>query len=271
MSSFYNNHIFDDIVYINNDELIKAPHITNNINNHSNNGLITSIWGPHGWEYGHSVTFGYPIKPTQEDKDNYYNFFIYFGKTLPCSLCVKSYAKFILEKDTLLDIKVLESRKTLTQWLYKIHNKVNKKLGVKYNVTYEELCYKYESYRAKCIKTSKGCLMPLDDKAQSYSKAKIKRAPIIDITYSNRLREYALLLNIDYYDKFLNYYGKAKRNSKQWMERDILARKIIDHIKINGISSLDDNNMPTKYEVILISLRSSTLDKQKLDSILQNL
>ena len=36
-----------------------------------NNGLITKIWGPGAWEFLHSVTFGYPVSPTDEQKQYY--------------------------------------------------------------------------------------------------------------------------------------------------------------------------------------------------------
>ena len=47
----------------------------------------------------------------------------------------------------------------------------------KQSVNFGELCKRYESYRAVCkkgkevAKVEKGCIMPLDDKAQSYKIA----------------------------------------------------------------------------------------------------
>jgi hypothetical protein len=62
----------------------------------------------------------------------------------------------------------MKSRKTLTTWLYKIHNKVNKKLGYTCTPSFKEVWDKYESYRSKCTKSpdiiekvQKGCLDPL--------------------------------------------------------------------------------------------------------------
>jgi hypothetical protein len=45
-----------------------------NLNN-SNNGLITKIWGESAWIFGHSITFGYPINPSIEQRNNYKNYF----------------------------------------------------------------------------------------------------------------------------------------------------------------------------------------------------
>src|SRR5579872_3793999 len=61
-------------INIHRDELIEAPFKTNDSTNpDSNNGLITSIWGPPEWESFHSFTFGFPIKPTEEQKLDYLN------------------------------------------------------------------------------------------------------------------------------------------------------------------------------------------------------
>ena len=38
----------------------------------ANNGLITKIWGPPAWEFLHSITFGFPISPTPEQKEAAY-------------------------------------------------------------------------------------------------------------------------------------------------------------------------------------------------------
>ena len=34
----------------------------------SNDGMLTSVWGPSAWHYLHSISFNYPVKPTCDDK-----------------------------------------------------------------------------------------------------------------------------------------------------------------------------------------------------------
>lgn len=251
-------------------ELREAPFITNNPDDpDANNGLITSIWGPPEWDSFHATTFGYPINPTEEDKINYLNYFILKGFVLPCGLCRTSYQKFIKEGDTLLDMNVMESRETLTKWGFRIHNAVNKKLGVNYGETYEELCYKYESFRAKCSKTEKGCLMPLSMKALSYQKADIHRAPLIPAKYTKALSKHAQKLGMHNYDNFVNYYSSLVRNTEEWGRRDCAARKIIKYMRMNGINPLDEDGMPSFYEMLLISMLSSTLGIEELEKIYQ--
>lgn len=82
------------------------------------------IWGPHLWFFLHSITFNYPIKPTEEDKKNYLNFFENLYKILPCDKCAKHYQQNIKEKP--LTKEILNSRDKLIEWLIEFHNNVNK-------------------------------------------------------------------------------------------------------------------------------------------------
>ena len=49
--------------------------------------ITPNLWGPHGWKFIHYVTFGYPINPTNQDKENYKMFFLSLQNILPCSKC----------------------------------------------------------------------------------------------------------------------------------------------------------------------------------------
>ena len=93
-----------------------------------NNGMQTRVWGPAGWLFLHSIAQNYPWKPTEEQKVNYFNFFKLTGNVLPCRYCRESYQQFITEPGTTLTMNSMDSRKSLVTWLYKIHNKINKKL-----------------------------------------------------------------------------------------------------------------------------------------------
>jgi hypothetical protein len=148
-------------------------------------GMQTRVWGPAGWLFLHSIVQNYPWKPTDEQKNNYLSFLKLVGNVLPCRYCRESYQKFITGVDTwkpsptefinpdplckkdselILDISKLKSRETLVRWLYDLHNRINKKLGVDCNPTFKEVWNKYESFRSKCTKSVKpknGCLDPM--------------------------------------------------------------------------------------------------------------
>ena len=147
-------------------------------NKNLDNGLMTRLWGPSGWLFLHCISFGYPYKidPTNpehlEKQNDYYRFFYYLGKVLPCKYCRNSYMDFFTQ---ISPMSKLGSRKEFTKWLYDIHNLVNDKLGVpKCDVpSFEEIEERYQSFRAACkpltetqIKdnTAKGCIAPQDGK-----------------------------------------------------------------------------------------------------------
>ena len=42
----------------------------------SNDGMLTSVWGPPLWHVLHCISFNYPNKPTKSDKKNYKRFIV---------------------------------------------------------------------------------------------------------------------------------------------------------------------------------------------------
>ena len=87
--------------------------------------MNTTFWGPSGWEFLHTVTFIYPVKPSYNDKVKMQQFMNTINYILPCKYCRISFTKYTKN----LPINdYLDSREKIVEWLYKIHNKVNKKL-----------------------------------------------------------------------------------------------------------------------------------------------
>ena len=147
-------------------------------NTNVDNGLMTRLWGPSGWLFLHCVTFGYPFKidPTNPEhlakQNDYYRFFYYLGKVLPCKYCRNSYDEFFATNSPM---RHLGSREELSKWLYDVHNLVNDKLGVPAceRPSYDEIKARYEEFRAACKpltekerndKAGKGCIAPASGK-----------------------------------------------------------------------------------------------------------
>ena len=131
-------------------------------------GMQTRVWGPGGWLFLHSIAQNYPWEPDTQKKEEYLQFFRLVGNVLPCRYCRESYQDFIKQSGTELNFSVMKDRKTLTTWLYNIHNKINKKLGINCDLTLKQVWEKYESFRSKCTKSpeivekiKKGCTDPL--------------------------------------------------------------------------------------------------------------
>ena len=130
----------------------KSKKKTNTFSNNdldSNNGMLTSVWGPSMWFTLHIISFNYPVKPTQDQKKEYFNFFKNLGNILPCSYCRLNYKKNI--KSVKLDMSIMKNRKTLSIWLYNLHNEINKMLGKKFKLSYDEVRQNYEIFRARCL------------------------------------------------------------------------------------------------------------------------
>ena len=131
-------------------------------------GMQTRVWGPGGWLFLHSIAQNYPWEPDTQKKEDYFQFFRLVGNVLPCRYCRESYQDFIKQSGTELNFSVMKDRKTLTTWLYNVHNKINKKLGINCDLTLKQVWEKYESFRSKCTKSpeivekiKKGCTDPL--------------------------------------------------------------------------------------------------------------
>lgn len=240
--------------------------------------MITKIWGPGCWTFEHCVTFGYPSDPTEEDKKNFKNHFENLGNVLPCKYCRESYKQFINESDTKLTMDVLKDRDTLTKWLYDIHNKVNKKLGVDYGVTYNDIVRRYEAYRATCnaVNTkAKGCIKPL--RGDSYKVADYKECHILPLKTVRRFLNYSRKRGLSTYDYiFLAKYEKDDRlktqicdiNCPDWVKRNKECQEIIKFMRINNIPSLEIDGeykgFPTIPELMLIMRLCSNMNNEEL-------
>ena len=97
--------------------------------------MITKVWGPPTWFFLHSMAMSYPKRINENNsehrrkKNAMFAFLSNLGEVLPCGLCGSSYNSYI--RDPNLSIwKHLNSRGSLVEFIYKIHNRVNEKLGV---------------------------------------------------------------------------------------------------------------------------------------------
>jgi hypothetical protein len=255
----------------------------------ANNGLITKIWGPPLWTSLHAITFGYPIKPTQKQKDEYKQYFIDTKNVLPCKYCRDSYEGFLTnkgEEDTWLTDKDLESRETLTKWFVRVHNRVNKKLDVDYRMTYEDVASRYEAYRAKCVhgtddvadniiseEQPKGCLIPIHE--NPYKLAYIKDCPIIPYDIFEKCLPYMRSRYIDIPDCVAHIKSEIDldrqmetKRSNNWNIRNQLCSALIKTIREENIQPLEMNGdhegLLSEYELRLVSMFSTTIELTKL-------
>lgn len=110
--------------------------------------MDTRFWGPDGWKLLHTITENYPDKPNKKEQELYKKFFLSLPFVLPCIYCRNSLAEYMKELPL---IDNLSSKNKLCLWLYRIHNKVNRKLknqglNKKQNPKYKDVRAFYKNY-----------------------------------------------------------------------------------------------------------------------------
>ena len=250
----------------------------NIVASNANNGLMTKIWGPHAWEFLHCVTFGYPLEPSDEQKEWYHNFFINIGNILPCRLCHESYMEFIRETgihDDDWNSSIFDNRDKLTRWFYEVHNRVNQKLGVDYQVTYENVKNRYESYRAGCSAIEKGCTIPVNGGNMSFQMANRKDCPVIPTELSERFRQYGIHRGLTENDIQYSNLDCNDKNNPEWHQRNRYCANIIKNMRLHDIPPVEKDGLyrgfPSKEELRLIFANSSMIDMERLKDMANKL
>lgn len=143
--------------------IIKANFTKRDYN--SNDGMMTSIFGPATWHLLHCMSFNYPEYPSKCEKEKYMNFVLSLKDILPCGKCRTNLEKNF-EKHP-LTMKNMESREEFSLYIYELHEVVNNMLGKKSGLSYKMVRETYEHFRARCITDAKseiGCIKPLQGK-----------------------------------------------------------------------------------------------------------
>lgn len=115
---------------------------------HSGDGMLTTVWGPSMWHFMHTMSFNYPVHPSDEDKKHYHEFMLNLQYILPCKYCrqnlTKNYKAFPLRSSD------MASRDSFSRYVYKLHEMVNKLLKKKSGLSYCDVRERYEHFRSRC-------------------------------------------------------------------------------------------------------------------------
>jgi hypothetical protein len=114
----------------------------------SGDGMLTTVWGPAMWHYLHTMSFNYPVEPTQENKKNYRDFVLNLRNVLPCKYCRINLTNNLKKKPLLMCH--MKSRATFSRYVYELHELINKMLGKKTHLTYCDVRERYEHFRSRC-------------------------------------------------------------------------------------------------------------------------
>ena len=256
----------------------------NNNNDNDDNDMITKIWGPGAWVFLHSISFTYPKNPTKNDKENYKKYFESLSEVLPCFYCRESYKKLITEGKTKLDDNVFQNRDSLTKWLYYIHEGVNEKLNVDYNVSYDDVVKRYKSYSTSCAHHKptennkiKGCDAAANKKTLSYNVANSRECVVIPLKMAKQFLKYAKMRGLEGKEFYIinNISYDCKSDANLWNKRNTQCWEIINNMRLHGIGSIEHEGkykgLPTIEELKLIMRLSSNLSKNDLIDIIKKL
>lgn len=119
----------------------------------SADGMLTTVWGPGIWHFLHTMSFNYPVEPTDQDKLHYRNFILNLRHVLPCGKCRMNLTKNF--KKLPLHLSDMKSRDTFSLYIYNLHETVNEMLCKKSGLSFEDVKIRYENFRARCKSTPK--------------------------------------------------------------------------------------------------------------------
>ena len=119
----------------------------------SNDGMLTTVWGPGMWHFLHTMSFNYPSKPTHLDKKHYCDFILNLQNVLPCGKC-RDNLKNNFKKLPFLK-KHMKNRETFSKYVYDLHETINTMLNKTSGLSYQDVRERYEHFRSRCVKTLK--------------------------------------------------------------------------------------------------------------------
>ena len=90
------------------------------------NGMLTTIWGPPLWHFLHTMSFNYPVNPTEADKHHYRRFVLNLQHVLPCKYCRINLKENF--KKMPLKYCAMKNRDTFSRYIYNLHEHINKML-----------------------------------------------------------------------------------------------------------------------------------------------
>ena len=115
---------------------------------YSGDGFLTTVWGPTQWHMLHTISFNYPVNPTNEDKQHYRDFVIHLQYVLPCKYCrINLKTNF---KQLTLTMSTMKNRESFSRYVYDLHELVNKMLHKKSGLSYCDVRERYEHFRSRC-------------------------------------------------------------------------------------------------------------------------
>lgn len=151
----------------------------------ANDGMLSSVWGPPMWHYLHTMSFNYPVNPTNQDKRNYMNFVLSLKNVLPCKYCRMNLKTNF--KQLPLTLSNMKDRESFSRYVYELHELVNKMLHKNSNLTYCDVRERYEHFRSRCT-DEKPALFKFTKTLKNKNNKKKKEKGCTEPLYGNKAK-----------------------------------------------------------------------------------
>ena len=119
----------------------KTKRIYSNSDYKSGDGMLTSVWGPSMWHYLHTMSFNYPVEPSNKEKINYRKFVLNLQNVLPCKYCRMNLKTNF--KTMPLTITHMKNRDSFSRYIYELHELINRMLNKKSNLSFCDVRERY--------------------------------------------------------------------------------------------------------------------------------
>jgi hypothetical protein len=202
------------------------------------NNIKPCFWGKKYWGTLFSMAAVYPNNPDQEYIKSVRAFLLSWRKTLPCSGCRESYTIFTTQTDTnVMNDNFFTSRNNFIAFVHRLRNKVNKKIGLEYNITKEYFKIKLDKMCCTDGNEVDGYINELSE--APFIQESIREL-INNYVYKNKshINDYNPKYTSVLIEKNLNFIKKpnfntGNKNFKLWVKRNIKCREIINKIYNN--------------------------------------
>lgn len=202
------------------------------------NNIKPCFWGKKYWGGLYSMAAVYPKNSDIEYIKSVRALLLSWRKTLPCSGCRESYTIFTSQTDTnIMNNEFFSSRDKFISFVHKLRNKVNKKIGLEYNITKEYFKMKLDKMCCTEGNDVDGYVNELSE--APFIQEEIKNL-ILNYVHKNKshIDGYNSKYTIALMEKNLNFIKKPNfnyndKNFKLWFKRNIKCRELINRIYNN--------------------------------------
>jgi hypothetical protein len=244
------------------------------------NNIKPYFWGPHYWKILFTICASYPDNPDKSFitfitfVESVKKYMLLLQQLLPCKSCRESYIKYCSEIDTNINDDIHYSNKdNFIKLIFLLRNKINKKLGIEYNITIKY--FKFKINNMICIS---------DHNVDSYAN-NVMDAPFIQNNIQNIIYNYLEKyhkVNINYTKQIINklllfydnpIFDENNNLFKIWLTRNTICEKIIKKIYNNMSCGNYDINLSFKKDnelhIKLFQLGCSIIPSYNIKKILQ--